>query len=140
VKDNLIEGIFEIEHTHYDGADASVFPPDFSSDESLKKYLEPDESLESDDPILISKAEEITEGSKDSWEAVRRLSEWVAQNIAYAIPGGGTARKTYDTRSGECGAHSILLAAFEINYNGRKFLFELKTPFDVIAQYGKTQD
>jgi len=24
--------------------------------------------------------------------------------------------------------------------NGRKFLFELKTPFDVIAQYGKTQD
>jgi len=24
--------------------------------------------------------------------------------------------------------------------NGRKLLFELKTPFDVIAQYGKTQD
>jgi len=112
VKDNLIEGIFEIEHTHYDGAEAPAFPADFSGDESLKEYLQSDESIESDDPILISKAEEITEGSKDSWQAVRRLSEWVAQNIAYAIPGGGTARRTYDMRSGECGAHSILLAAF----------------------------
>jgi len=112
VKDNLIEGVFEIEHEHYDGADAPAFPPDFSGDESLKKYLESDESIESDDPILISKAEEVTEGSEDSWQAAGRLSEWVAQNITYAIPGGGTARKTYDTLSGECGAHSILLAAF----------------------------
>lgn len=112
VKENLIEGVFEIEHKRYDGANAPAFPPDFSGDESLKEYLEPEEFIESDDPILIRKAQEITEGSKDSWEAARRLSEWVAQNITYAIPGGGTARKTYDTRSGECGAHSILLAAF----------------------------
>jgi len=112
VKDNLIEGIFEIEHRHYDGADAPAFPPDFSGDESLRKYLEPEESIESDDPILVSKAQEITEGSEDCWQAAGRLSEWVAENITYAIPGGGTARKTYDTRSGECGAHSMLLAAF----------------------------
>jgi hypothetical protein len=36
----------------------------------------------------------------------------VAENIGYAIPGGGTARKTYDIRAGECGAHSCLLASF----------------------------
>jgi hypothetical protein len=36
----------------------------------------------------------------------------VAENIRYAIPGGGTARKTYDLGAGECGAHAMLLAAF----------------------------
>ncbi len=112
INDNLVEGIFEIEHKRYDGSDAPAFPPDFSKDQSLKKYLEPEERLESDDPVLIKKAQEITKGSKDSWEAACRLSKWVAENIAYAIPGGGTARKTYDIKAGECGAHSLLLAAF----------------------------
>jgi transglutaminase-like putative cysteine protease len=112
IKDNLIEGIFEIEHQRYDGSDAPAFPPDFSKDESLKKYLEAEEFIESDDPVLIEKAQEITKGSKDSWEAACRLSKWVAENIGYAIPGGMTARKTYDLKAGECGAHSILLAAF----------------------------
>ncbi|MFB0555794.1 MAG: transglutaminase family protein [Phycisphaerae bacterium] len=112
INDNLIEGVFEIEHKRYDGSDAPPFPADFSKDQSLKKYLEPEELLESDDPVLIKKAQEITKGSKDSWEAACRLSKWVAENIGYAIPGGGTARKTYDIKAGECGAHSLLLAAF----------------------------
>ncbi|NIP28256.1 MAG: DUF3471 domain-containing protein [Phycisphaerae bacterium] len=112
IKENLVEGVFEIEHKRYDGSNPPPFPPDFSKDESLKKYLEPEKMIESADPVLIKKAEEITKGSKDSWEAACRLSKWVADNISYAIPGGGTARKTYDIRAGECGAHSILLAAF----------------------------
>ena len=112
INDNLVEGIFEIEHKRYDGSDAPPFPADFSKDESLKKYLEAEDFIESDDFVLITKAQEITKGSKDSWEAACRLSKWVAENIGYAIPGGMTARKTYDTKAGECGAHSILLAAF----------------------------
>lgn len=111
VKDNLIEGVFEIEHPHFDGTGASAFPPSFD-DDSLKEFLEPEEFIESDDPVLIEKARKITDGSKDSWEAAVRLSQWVAENIAYEIPGGMTARKTYDLRKGECGAHSILLAGF----------------------------
>jgi hypothetical protein len=51
-------------------------------------------------------------GSRDSWEAARRLGQWVATNIKGAIPGGVTARGTYDERAGECGGHSFLLAAF----------------------------
>ncbi len=112
INNNLVEGIFEIEHRRYDGAGAPAFPPDFSKDQSLKKYLEAEEFIESDDPVLIAKAQEITKGSKDSWEAARRLSKWVAENIHYAIPGGATARKTYDLKAGECGAHAILLATF----------------------------
>lgn len=111
VKDNHIDGIFEISHKRYDGANAPPFPPDFN-DPSLQKYLSADGRIESDDPVLIQKALEITGGSQNSWEAATRLSKWVAENIHYAIPGGGTARKTYDIRAGECGAHSFLLASF----------------------------
>jgi transglutaminase-like putative cysteine protease len=112
VNNNLVEGVFEIEHKRYDGAGAPAFPPNFGKEESLKKYLEAEEFIESDDPVLVQKAKEITQGSKDSWEAACRLSKWVAGNISYAIPGGVTARKTYDLKAGECGAHAILLATF----------------------------
>ncbi|MCP4218152.1 MAG: hypothetical protein GY765_26180 [bacterium] len=112
VKDNVIEGVFEIEHKPYDGTDAPPFPADFSGTPSIAQYLESDSLVQADDPVLKKKAEEITAGSKDSWEAACRLSKWVAEKITYAIPGGGTARKTYDLRAGECGAHSFLLASF----------------------------
>ena len=112
IEGNRIEGVFEIEHPRYDGANAPIFPSDFSDDETLEPFLEPEGLIESDDPVLIGEARKITNGSKDSWEAAVRLSKWVAEEIGYAIPGGATARKTYDIRAGECGAHSILLAAF----------------------------
>ena len=111
VKENHIEGTFEISHIRYDGNNAPSFPPDFNNP-SLKKYLSADGRIESNDDVLIQKAKELTDGSKNSWEAATRLSNWVAENIHYAIPGGGTSRKTYDIRAGECGAHSFLLAAF----------------------------
>jgi transglutaminase-like putative cysteine protease len=112
VKDNLVEGVFEVEHRRYDGSQAPPFPPDFSPNAALKEYLEASELIQSDDPVLADKAREITKGSHDSWEAARRLSRWVSENIQGAIPGGGTARGVYDSRSGECGGHSFLMAAF----------------------------
>lgn len=112
VKDNLIDGVLEIEHARYDGKDAPPFPPKFHGDGRLKEYLEPDRFIESTDPVLVAKAREITAGAADCWQAATRLSRWVAENIGYAIPGGVTARKTYDLRAGDCGSHSMLLAAF----------------------------
>jgi len=111
VVDNLVDGVFEIEIPHYDGTNAPPFPPVYY-DETLREYLEPDEFMESEDPVLVKKAQEITEGAKDSWDAAVRLSLWVADNIGYVIPGGLTARRTYDLGEGECGAHSILLGGF----------------------------
>ncbi len=112
VKTNVIDGVFQIHHTKYDGSHAPSFPPDYSGDETLVPYLEPEELIESNDPALIKKAEELTDGSRDAWDAVKRLSRWVAEEIGYDIPGGGSARNTYDLRVGECGAHSRLFAAF----------------------------
>ena len=112
VKDNLIDGIFEIEHKRYNGENAPPFPPDFSKIDSVQEFIKASDLIESDDPVLVKKAKKLTAGAKDSWEAAVRLSQWVADSIGYAIPGGATARHTYDIRKGECGAHSILLAAF----------------------------
>ncbi|MFC1799826.1 transglutaminase family protein [Candidatus Eisenbacteria bacterium] len=112
VENNVIDGIFEIEHPRYSGADAPPFPPDFSDDPAAADYLGGGIFMECEDPVLVEKAHELTEGSANCWEAAVRLSEWVSENIGYAIPGGGTPRKTYDIRAGECGAHSFLLATF----------------------------
>jgi len=112
VEDNRIEGVFDIEHVRYDGSGAPPFPSNgFAGNPDLIPYLEPELMIESDDPVLIQKAKELTEGANDSWEAVRLLARWVGMEIAGAIP-GGSARQTYDTRKGECGAHSRLFAAF----------------------------
>jgi transglutaminase-like putative cysteine protease len=112
VEENLIEGVFEVRHEKYDGRKAPPFPPSFGGDPKLRAFLAPEDFIESDDPVLIQKAQELTAGSKDSWEAARRLSRWVAEEIGYDIPGGASARNTFDVREGECGAHSRLMAAF----------------------------
>jgi hypothetical protein len=112
VTNNLVEGIFEIEHTRYKGENAPPFPPEYKGDESLQKYLRAASNIQSDDPVIIDKALEITGDADNSWEAAKRMSKWVAENIHYAIPGGGSAKGAYDMRAGECGAHSMLLAAF----------------------------
>jgi hypothetical protein len=113
VVNNRIEGIFEVGYARYDGRNAPPFPPaDFEARPELRPFLSAEDFIESDDPVLRKKALELVEGSPDSWEAAKRLSRWVAENIGYDIPGGATARNTYDLREGECGAHSRLFAAF----------------------------
>ncbi len=111
VQGNRIEGVFEISHPLYDGADAPSFPPLWNEREDLAPFLEAEAFIESDDPVLADAAREIVEGAADSWDAARRIARWVSENIRGALPGGVTARNTYDTRSGECGAHSFLTAA-----------------------------
>ncbi len=112
VDDNRIEGVFEVRHEKYDGLQAPPFPPDFGDNREVQPYLQVEDFIESDDPVLIQKAEELTAGAEDSWDAAKRLSHWVAEEIGYDIPGGTSARNTFDIREGECGSHSRLFAAF----------------------------
>jgi len=112
VKDNIIDGVFEISYNKYDGSSAPAFPAYHYDDHTLQIYLEPENLIESDSPSIIRKAEEITRGAEDSWEAVIRIVGWVAKNINYDIPGGISAIKTYETGFGECSAHSRLVTAF----------------------------
>lgn len=111
VEENLIEGVFEIEHRRYDGAGAPPFPPDFSGEPELARNLGPRAFIEADDPELVARARQVTAGATDSWQAATRIARWVSENVEYAIPGGVTARGVYDSRAGECGGHSFLVAA-----------------------------
>jgi len=98
----------------YDPARGEVYTKTYTrlGKEELERYLKPENLIESNDPVLVDKAHEITAGSSDSWEAVKKLSKLVAENIEGAVPGGTSAINTYKTRQGECGSHSRLLAAF----------------------------
>ena len=109
---STIQGTFEIRHERYDGTNPPSFPADYSGRPELRPYLKPEDFIESEDPVLARKAEDLVRGAADSWDAAKRLSRWVAEEIGYGIPGGGSARNTYDLRQGECGAHSRLYAAF----------------------------
>lgn len=111
VKGNRVEGIFEVSHPLYDGVDAPPFPMNWADREDLAPFLAPEDFIEADDPILVEAAREIVKGATDSWDAASRIGRWVADNIHGAIPGGVTARKTFDLRNGECSAHSFLTAA-----------------------------
>jgi ketosteroid isomerase-like protein len=109
VKNNRVEGVFTIQHPRYDGTGAPPFPPGHGKDKALAEFLAAEPRTQSDDPVLVKHARQVTKGAKDSWDAACRLSRWVSDNIDYAIPGGGDARGTFDIRAGECGAHSLLL-------------------------------
>ncbi|MFC2102771.1 transglutaminase family protein, partial [Bacteroidota bacterium] len=113
VDKNIIDGIFEVSHPRYDGKNAPGFPYDYPVDSAMQKYLEPEFLLESDNPKIRKKAQEIAgTDAATSWEAVKKLSFWVGTNIKDAIPGGGSAIGTLEIMKGECGGHSRLLAAF----------------------------
>ena len=105
-----VEGEFEVSHQKYDGRNAPDFPLNPDTFKDLGPYLEPAESIESSDPVLMALAREISMGSENLWEAATRISQWVAENIEGSIL-DGTARETYDARSGLCGAQSNLMTA-----------------------------
>ncbi len=112
VVENHINGKFTIQPIRYHGENAPPFPADYLKDTSFTKYLEPEELIQSDDPEIMELAKEITMGAEDSWDAMKKLSEWVHVKIKGAIPGGGDAKGVLKTREGECGGHSRLLTAF----------------------------
>ena len=110
LNDNAIDGEFIIHHKRYEGTNSPSFPFDQGKYLVDDIYLEPEETIESDDPELEALAEKITEGSKNVWEASCKISKWVATNIKGSIL-DGSAKETYETRSGLCGAQSRLMAA-----------------------------
>ncbi|MBC8436080.1 MAG: transglutaminase domain-containing protein [Bacteroidetes bacterium] len=113
VENNVIDGVFEISQPRYDGANSPGYPYDYPLDSIIQKYLESEFLIESNDPKIRNKAEEIIgKNNKDSWEVVKKLSYWVGTKIKGAIPGGGSAIGTLKIMKGECGGHSRLLAAF----------------------------
>lgn len=113
VTDGRVDGVFEICTKRPDGAGAPPFPPPVGTFAAapLQPYLQPSRGIESDDPVIVAKARELAVGASTCFEVVERLAKWTHENIAYAIPGGVTAKRTMELRQGDCGGHSNVLAA-----------------------------
>ncbi len=82
-------------------------PPD-----SLKRYLQPTQFLEVDDPEIRSLAKEITAGKRTDLEKAKAIMEWVYGNLekrgSVTIP---TAKQVLKDRYGDCNEHATLYAA-----------------------------
>ncbi len=87
INGNKLEGIFEIAHKKYDGKNPSSFPLNTEQYKEIEKWLKAEGRIESDDPVLIEKAKEITNGSENLWEASCSISQWVIENIDGSIMG-----------------------------------------------------
>ncbi len=80
------------------------------NDEKLSLYLKPSIYVQSDDPEIISKAEEIVGQEKNSWIASMKICRWVYQNMKnknYKV-GFGTAKQTLKDLQGDCSEHTVL--------------------------------
>lgn len=104
-----IKGIFEMTQARYDGNDAPAFPLELPKDSPVRHYLEPELLIESDDPLIVDRAVEITRNVKDAWTAVVGLADWVNKNIGGI--GGGSAKMTLESGKGVCGEQSRLMTA-----------------------------
>src|SRR3989344_1591599 len=112
---------------------------DYNLAEEIKgfdKYINPSDYIESNDAELKSKT--ALEFSTDSQiEAIRKISEWVNNNITYDFENYYSAiysaKHTYNTRAGVCDEFANLTAAFMrikgiparyvsgISYDGERF-------------------
>lgn len=114
VENGRVDGVFEIRPRRPDGSGSAAFPVPTGTfaDPALQPYLVPEKGvIESDDPGLAAQARTLAQGATTCFQVVERLARWGYAEVAYVIPGGGSAKGTFESRQGECGGHSRLLAA-----------------------------
>ena len=73
-------------------------------------YLAPSIYIQSDDPEIIQKANEIAGDEKNSWETAKKICQWVNKSIKdknYKV-GFGTAKQTLKDLQGDCSEHTVL--------------------------------
>ena len=110
VEDGWVRGRVETRRVSYAVERAPRFPVHPSTDPELARYLRPEDGVESDDPAIVAKAQELARGTTTTWQAARAVADWVHRNIAYEITAGG-ARACLGTRQGDCGPQTRLVMA-----------------------------
>jgi len=75
-------------------------------------YLRPEVNIESDDPAIVHKAQEIAGDAKDPVLVAKRLTAWVYSKLEkkplVMVP---SAAEVLKTRVGDCNEHAVLLTA-----------------------------
>ncbi len=82
------------------------------SDDQDQKYLKEESLVQSKNPLIIEKAQEITKDAPNRWQAAKAIGEWLYHNIAkemrVTIP---SAVEVLSSMKGDCNEHSTLFAA-----------------------------
>ena len=68
-------------------SNVEIYEKRASSNQALEYYLEPDNLVDCDNPVIKAKALEITKGITDDYEKVKAVHDWVAENIWYDYDG-----------------------------------------------------
>jgi hypothetical protein len=80
--------------------------------DAQKKYLMPEQLIQSADPDIIKLAKEITQVGDNPEEKAKLINHWVYANIAKEYsPELSNALATLHSRKGDCGEHSALAVA-----------------------------
>jgi len=106
-----ITGTLTVRTRTYTGEGAPPLPYAGPDREKVEAFLQPSPLIESDDPAIVAQAREIVQGTPDSWEATRRVAQWVHDHLSYQIADSPSARLALQTRRGDCGPHSTLTIA-----------------------------
>ena len=98
---------------HFTGRKLDVNPDEASQlpiqNEEVSEWLKPSLFVQSDNPALIEKAQEIVGDEANSFRVVEKLSEWVYDNVETAFSARLTnSLEVLDHMEGDCTEHSML--------------------------------
>jgi hypothetical protein len=107
----VTKGKVVLEVVRLDEPPLHSFPPQ-AIDPLLRPHLAATAMVQSDDPRIRLRANLITLGSANAWEAARRLHNWVSREILPSTElGYASALEAFQRRRGDCTEKSMLLAA-----------------------------
>ena len=75
-------------------------------------WLKGDSRVQTGDPAIIARAEELKKAAKDKTDLARRILDWVFDNVSKRYtPTFSNASEVMQTRIGDCGEHAVLFVA-----------------------------
>jgi len=104
---NIGQGTIEVSLNEINEQSAILRP---AIRKDLSQYLESSIYVQSDDPEIIAKANEIAGSEKNTWKAATKICKWVNESIKdknYRV-GFGTAKQTLKELQGDCSEHTVL--------------------------------
>jgi len=113
VEGTAIRGTVEIRSQAYDGAGAAALPiAPAKLSASVRRYLDPEPMIESDDPGIRAQAAEVAGEAKTAWGAACSIADWVESHVAKdRIADTPSAKRALASRTGDCGPHATLTIA-----------------------------
>ncbi|MBI4565796.1 MAG: transglutaminase domain-containing protein [Planctomycetes bacterium] len=81
--------------------------------DDLRPFLKPSASVQSDDPDIRRKANEIVGDERDALKAARKLAGWVHEHIRKKSldVAAASAKEVFRDGEGDCSEHAVLLTA-----------------------------